>query len=169
MNPLALAALIGLGLGAGGGWFFTDAILNAEISQMKADQAQALAAAETLYRERHDAEARRGDALSAQLAQTESQLTNKTLEVQRALSKVTTGRACFNAATVRLLNGAPRDDPTVPQAAGASATEGGAVATDTDVAGWIGGAQYQYDTCRARLGALIDYEIGRPDDRPDQQ
>ncbi|MDT4329797.1 hypothetical protein RPD76_07735 [Methylomonas sp. MV1] len=168
MNPLALAALIGLGLGAGGGWFLTDAILNAEIAQLKADQAQALAAAETLYRERQAAEQQRGDALSAQLAQTETELNQRTLEVTRAVSKVTTGRACLGDAAVRVLNGAPRDDPTVPEAAGASTAESAAIATDTDVAGWIGNAQYQYETCRARLGALIDFETGRPDDRTAQ-
>lgn len=169
MNPLALAALIGLAAGAGGGWFFTDAVLSAEIALMKSDQAAALAQAERMYRHRLADEQERGFALSAKLSQTETQLTQRTLEVSLALQKVTTGRACLGSAAVRLLNSADRVDRTVPEAAGPSVTEGGAVATDTDVAGWIGNAQWQHETCRARLGALIDFETGRPDDRATQQ
>lgn len=168
MNPFLLTALIGLAVGSGGGWFFTDLYFNAEIWQMKADQATALADAEKLYRERYTAEQQRGEALSAQLAQTESQLNQRTLEVSRALSKVTTGRACLGSAAVRLLNNTGNNGTAVPEATGASVTESGAVATDTDVAGWIGSAQDQYDLCRARLGALIDYETGRPDERATQ-
>lgn len=169
MNPLLIALFIGLGAGAGGGWFVTDAVLTAEIEHIKASQLRKENAALETYKELYAGEVSRGDALSAQLAQTESQLTQRTLEVSRALSKVTTGRACLGDAAVRLLNRTPRDDPIVPEAAGPSATESGAVATDTDVAGWIGNAQWQYETCRARLGALIDFETGRPDDRATQQ
>ncbi len=168
MNPLLIALFIGLAAGAGSGWYVTDAVLSVEIADMKTDQATALAEAENLYRERFASEQARGDELSAQLSATETQLTQRTQEVSYAVSKVTTGRRCLDGAAVRLLNGAPRDDPTVRETASPSVAESGAVATDTDVAGWIGGAQYQYETCRARLGALIDFEIGRPDDRTEQ-
>ena len=167
MNPLLIALLAGLGAGAGGGWFITDAVLSAEIAQIKTAQAEAEAAAEKQYRERFAAEQQRGDGLSAQLAQAETQLTQRTLEVSRAVTKVTTGKRCLDSAAVRLLNRSAADhDSAVPQAAEPPAAESTAIATDTDVAGWIGGAQYQYDICRARLDGLIDFEKGRPDDRP---
>lgn len=168
MNPLAIAGLAGLICGLGAGAYVTEAVMGERIAIMEASQAKAVAASAQIYHRRFVDEQARGDALSNRLAQTESDLNLRTLEVARAVSKVTTGRACLGDAAVRLLNGAPRDDPTVPQAAGASVAENAAVATDTDVAGWIGNAKGQYETCRARLGTLIDYEKGRPDDRQDQ-
>lgn len=168
MNPLLIALALGAAVGAGGGWFFTGLVYRTEIAEMQTEQAESLAAAEQLFRQRYQDEITRGDALSNQLAQTESQLTQRTLEVSRAVSQVTTGKRCLDSAAVRLLNRTPRDDPTVPETAGASAAESGAIATDTDVAGWIGNAQWQYDTCRARLNTLIDFEQGRPDERAKQ-
>ncbi|WFP51395.1 hypothetical protein PL263_05040 [Methylomonas sp. EFPC3] len=165
MNPLAIAGLAGLICGLGGGVYVTEAVMGERIAIMEASQAKAVAASAQIYHRRFVDEKARGDALSNRLAHTESDLILRTLEVTRAVSKVTTGRACLGDAAVRLLNGAPR---TVPQAAGASVAESAAIATDTDVAGWIGNAQGQYETCRARLGALIDYEEGRPDDRTEQ-
>ncbi|TPQ28973.1 hypothetical protein [Methylomonas koyamae] len=165
MNSLAIAGLAGLICGLGGGVYVTEAVMGERIAIMEASQAKAVAASAQIYHRRFVDEQSRGDALSNRLAHTESDLNLRTLEVTRAVSKVTTGRACLGDAAVRLLNGAPRDDPTVPQAAGASVAESAAIATDTDVAGWIGATQYQYNICRARLDALIDFEEGRPDDR----
>ncbi|WP_445372710.1 hypothetical protein ACH518_09495 [Methylomonas sp. HW2-6] len=168
MNPLAIAGLAGLICGLGGGVYVTGAAMGERIAIMEASQAKAVAASAQIYHRRFVDEQVRGDALSNRLAHTESDLNLRTLEVTRAVSKVTTGRACLGDAAVRLLNRAPRDDPTVSETAGASVAESAAIATDTDVAGWIGNAQGQYETCRARLGALIDYEEGRPDDRTEQ-
>ena len=166
MNPfliLALCSALG-GLLLGGGAVNLKRM--ADIAELKAEQAESLAAAEQLFRQRYQAETERGDALSSQLAQTQDQLTQRTQEVSRAVSQVTTGKRCLDNAAVRLLNRAPRDDPTLSEAAEPSVTESAAFATDTDVAGWIGGAQYQYDLCRARLNTLIEFEIGRPHDAP---
>ncbi|MDO8939411.1 MAG: hypothetical protein Q7U98_09635 [Methylicorpusculum sp.] len=165
MNPLISATLIGFMLGSNCGWFFTDLYYSAEISNLKTEQAESLAAAEQLYLQRYRQEIARADALSAQLSTTETQLQTRTQEVQRAISQVTTGKRCLDSAAVRLLNRAPRVDSAVPETTAPSVTESGAIATDTDVAGWIGGAQYQYDLCRARLNTLIDFETGRLDER----
>ncbi|MBS3954064.1 MAG: hypothetical protein KGZ88_14030 [Methylomicrobium sp.] len=166
MNPLMTATLVGFMLGANCGWFFTDLYFNAELADIKTEQAESLAAAEQLFRQRYLEEINRGEALSAQLSATETQLQTRTEEVQRAISKVTTGKRCLDSAAVRLLNRTPaRDDSALPETACPSVTESGAIATDTDVAGWIGGAQYHYDTCRARLNTLIDFETGRPNER----
>lgn len=168
MSPLMIALLAGLLAGSSTAWLVTDAVLSADIAELKAEQAESLAAAEQLFRQRYQAETERGDALSAQLSATETQLQTRTQEVHRALSQVTTGKRCLDSAAVRLLNRAPRNDSAVPETAEPSIAESGAFATDTDVAGWIGGAQWQYDLCRARLNTLIDFETGRADERPKQ-
>lgn len=158
MNPLLIVALIAFSGGSGAGWYLSGAVLGKQIAQMEAVYANEKEAAEQAYLERFAAAQKKGDELSSRLAQSESQLTQKTKELSHALSKVTTGRACFNGATVRLLNGTDSDNAAAHQATGASIAENGAVATDTDVAGWIGNAQGQYETCRTRLGTLIDFE-----------
>jgi len=159
MNPLIIVAFIAFSTGSGAGWYMTDAVLGKQIARMEADYANEKAAAEKVYRERFIATQALGNTLSGRLAQTESHLTQKTKELSYALSKVTTGRACLNGAAVRLLNNADNDSSAVPQTTGSSAAEDAAVATDTDIADWIGSAKGQYESCRARLGALIDFEI----------
>lgn len=166
MNPLAIAALAGALIGSGGGWFFTGLYYDAEITTIKNDQLTKENAALATYQDLYIKETARGDGLSAALSATEDQLAQRTQEVQHALQKVTTGRACLNGATVRVLNHTEQPTAgTVPEATGASVTESGAIATDTDVAGWIGGTQGKYNTCRSRLNTLIDFEQGRPDER----
>jgi len=166
MNPFLLIALCCTLGGAllGGGAVNWKRL--ADIAELKTEQAKALKDAEKAYTDRYQAEVERGNALSERLAQTEQQLTDRTLEVSRAISKVTTGKRCLDSAAVRLLNRpTPSDHNAVPKATGQLAPESTAIATDTDVATWIGGAQYQYETCRARLNSLVDFETGRPDDR----
>jgi len=159
MNSLIIVALIAFSAGSGASWFVTDAVLSEQIAKMEGDHATEKAAAEKVYRERFMAKQALGDTLSDRLAQTESHLTQKTKELSHALSKVTTGRACLNGAAVRLLNNTDNDSSAVPQTTGSSTAEDAAVATDTDIADWIGSAKGQYESCRARLGALIDFEI----------
>jgi prophage endopeptidase len=158
MNPLMIVALFAFSIGSGAGWFVTDAVLGKQIVRMVADDANEKAVAEKVYRERFAAAQALGDTLSDRLAQTEFHLTQKTKELSNALSKVTTGRACLNGAAVRLLNNTDNDSNAVPKTTGTSAAEDAAVATDTDIADWIGSAKGQYETCRARLAALIDFE-----------
>lgn len=153
------AAAFGVGLAAGAvpvKWYY-----QAQIGDLTTTHAKEQASAERQARQRLQAAQTRGDALTTRLALTESALATKTLEVSHALQKVTTGRPCLGLAAVRLLNGAPEDQPgAMPPAAGQPAAADAAVATDTDVAGWINTARGQYDTCRGRLDALIDFETG---------
>jgi hypothetical protein len=53
----------------------------------------------------------------------------------------------------------------MPQSALAADAAHGAIATDTDVAGWINSAQKQYEVCRGRLNALIDFNEGESNGR----
>lgn len=130
---------------------------DADLYRLKSDHAKAQAKAESEARQRLEEAMHRGDKLAGQLVVTESALNKKTLEVSREVARLTTGRNCLDGAAVRLLN-SPRDSGgTVPEAPIQSDAEDGAFASDSDVAGWIANAQGQYETCRARLGSLIDY------------
>lgn len=109
-----------------------------------------------------------------------------------AINRATTGRACLGSSALRVLDGAPglrvaaRPDTTAspdathaalaadtgergrepegPADAGQTAAAGlsGPVATDTGVARWMLAAGAQYEQCRARLDALIDYVAAPP-------
>ncbi|WP_231409651.1 hypothetical protein [Ralstonia solanacearum] len=163
MTRTLIALAVAAACGALGAWAFTRNHYTAEIADMKAMQATALAKAERTARERLEAEQKRGDDLSEKLLSTEAQLTQKTKEVSDALSRLTTGRKCLDAPVVRVLNGtnngAPADN--VRTATGTPDAADGPAATDTDVAGWINHAKGEYEKCRARLGGLIDFEKGR--------
>lgn len=102
-------------------------------------------------------EVARGDTLAAKLASAEGQIVIKTVEVIKHVPTVTTGRKCLDPAAVGLLQpgaaAAPDDAPGKPDAENADAP----AASDRDVAFWIADANQQYDTCAARLNALIDW------------
>lgn len=111
------------------------------------------------------AEMARGESLSQRLAETQNRLNQKQKELSREISRTTAGRPCLDPRTVRLLNGASSgadaSSDAMPKAASVPAATDGAVATDTDVAHWVNEARAQYDLCRERLDALIDFEEGR--------
>ncbi|AJF01224.1 hypothetical protein SG18_21160 [Pandoraea apista] len=146
-----------------GSWNLTRNHYLAEISDMKRDEADARATAEKKARNILEAEQERGNGLSDKLAKTESALTKQSQELSNALSRLTTGRKCLDDRVVSVLNGtssgAAADDLRTGTRT-SDATDGPA-ASDTDVAGWISQAKGQYEICRARLGALIDFEEGR--------
>ena len=105
----------------------------------------------------------RGDALTHDLAQCQAQIDQLAKDKRDAIHRLTTGRPCLSLAAVRLLNAEQADDPAdygapgVPQATGSTDAADGAAATDADVGGWAIAARAQYNTCRARLAALIDW------------
>lgn len=99
----------------------------------------------------------RGDALTRQLAAATRAASRLRKERDDALQTATTGRVCLDAAALRVLDGAPGLAVALPTAAGGAAAADGAVATDTDVARWALGAGEQYEECRRRLDALIDF------------
>lgn len=150
---------------------------------------QRAATAEAALAREHQAQAL-SDSLAARLAQAEKDLATTAKERDEALTKATTGRVCFGSAALRVLNGAPgiRVAAVPAPAPGAAAAHGpaaadtggqpglsagigtddgaGSVATDTGVSRWVAAAGAQYETCRARLDALIDYELGVPPGQP---
>lgn len=103
----------------------------------------------------------RGDTLSRQLA-TANRTTNR-LRKERddAIARATTGRVCLDDPALRVLDGAPGLRANLPVATGGvDGADAGHVATDTHVARWALDAGSQYDECRRRLDALIDWHEG---------
>jgi prophage endopeptidase len=132
--------------------------MNDQLKQADA-QTEALRAAQRRF---IVAEAR-GNHLQSELdAKTDLYL--KTYEEKRhAIALLTQRRPCLNAATVSLLNDSAANLPTP---ATGIAAQSSAIATDTDIAGWIASTQQQYDTCRARLDALIDWHEAVDKEQP---
>jgi prophage endopeptidase len=156
---VAIFVLTMIASAMGGAYLMADH-KDAVINQMEANQAKSEAAVVAAGAKRlRDAQAR-GDTLTNQLAQAEQVREKTAQEHAREIKNLTTGRPCLNAGVVRVLNGTGQGivTPAVPAPTGGAVAEDGAFATDTDVAGWADNARRQYETCRARLGALIDFE-----------
>ena len=131
----------------------------AQVATLKADQAtQERQAAQAALDRLQQAQAR-GDALQARLAAEETNRQTQAQEHAREIKRLTTGRPCLNAGTVRLLNEPTGHSgtATVPATTSGATAADAPAASDTDVAGWIDDAQRQYDACRSRLDALIEW------------
>lgn len=108
----------------------------------------------------------KADELTLQLQKSEAQLIKTNTELKHALTKTTTGRACLSGAAVSLLNSKAGTTSTAGVSTPTASTAGAdgatapdtSYATDTDVALWALDARTQYDTCRGRLSALIDWQ-----------
>ena len=171
MKPTAVALglswLACLFVGAGLGLQIGRSPLQAELAQLRTTHAEtARLAAQASARQLQAAQVR-GDALTHDLAQRQVQIDQLHQDKRHALTRVTTGRPCLSLAAVRLLNAEQADDPSdygapsVPQATGSPDAAHATTATDADVGGWAIAARAQYNTCRARLAALIDWH-GQP-------
>ena len=161
----ALAALGGAGVGYGLGGRVASAQAEADLAALQLTHELQASQAADAQLARLTAASARGDALAARLAAAQAAQHTQAQEYAREIKRLTTGRPCLNAGTVRLLNDAPAQAGAVSLSApaGLSAAEAAAAASDTDVAGWIDGAQRQYDVCRRRLDALIDWHQESPD------
>lgn len=108
----------------------------------------------------------RGDQLMNALELRQAQVNQLAREKRDALTKVTTGRACLGESALRVLNSAPGLSVRglAPASSGAAATGAATaadtvVSTDTDIASWAVDAGAQFEVCRARLDALIDWHL----------
>lgn len=144
-------------LGLKMGYAIGDAnVAKLEKTQVEADRDVVKSALERLV-----ASQIRADGLEKRLAESESHRLTQAQEHQREIKRLTTGRPCLNRGTVGLLNRSTGIQPAaMPQSPSRAPAEDAGTATDTDVAEWIDHAIRQYDTCRDRLGALIDYHQG---------
>lgn len=168
LAALALAAataLVGGGVGYGLGYRLAKAGGDAAFAKLEREHAtRETKAAEAALVRLQGAQAR-GDALEARLAAEEASRQSQAQEHEREIKRLTTGRPCLNAGTVRLLNepAGRHGAAAVPAPTGGAAAADAPASSDTDVAVWIDRATRQYDACRGRLGALIDWHQEAPD------
>ena len=172
MNPASLRLLVCLGLflvGAYGGWQATRSYHIAEIATLKKTQAENVATVAEAARDRLLAARTRSDEIETRLTKADADRQTLALEHSREIKRLTTGRACLNAGTVRLLNASgPRGDAAaVPASAGQPVAADAGAASDTDVAEWADLARRQYDTCRDKLQAVIDWHGPTPENTDD--
>ncbi len=135
---------------------------NLKLAQLEKNHAVAERKAATETRDKLIAAQQVSDRLQRRLDAADQARLSQSLEHSREIKRLTRGQPCLNAGTVRLLNSSSGiKQPAMPETASRPAAEYAAAATDTDVAEWIDHAIRQYDTCRDRLGALIDFEEGQ--------
>jgi hypothetical protein len=132
----------------------------AEVAELRASTAedQRLAAGAAMQR-LQEAQAR-GDQLTLQVAERERQITTLTKEKRDALRQATSGRACLGTAALRVLDGAAGlRVADMPEAASSAVAADARIATDSDIGGWALDAGAQYESCRERLDALIQWHL----------
>jgi len=154
--------LLAVAIGAGGGWVLGRMPLHTELAQPTATHATERAAAASAAAQAMLEAQTRGDLLSAGLLQQQTYIDRLKQEKTHAIVQATTGSACLREPALRLLNSAPGLSVAgLPQTPSGPAAAGRATASDTDLTSWAIDAGAAYETCRARLDALIDF-ITRP-------
>jgi TolA-binding protein len=102
----------------------------------------------------------RGDRLEIRLAEEEEARQIQEKFHADEIKRLTRGRRCLDAPAVRLLNaapGLPAGPERLPAPASRPVDQDAAAASDTDVALWANAVRQQYDACRSRLAALVDW------------
>lgn len=124
--------------------------------------------AERQERENLQAALARGDALSTGLLNQQDEINQLKTEKRDALTLASTGRPCLGSAALRLLNNAPgirvkrlpaptSSPAATSEPAAAAGSDDAGYSTDTQAALWVLDAGAQFEVCRARLNALIDW------------
>jgi len=170
MNLFGIAPyLLAIALGAGLTWPLARAPLKGDLADLRMENAGLReAGAETARLAAQAAAAKlqraqaTGEAASARLAAALTANAQITQEKKHALKAATDGRACLSERALRLLDGAPgltvaAPATGVPATTGQPAAAGGAVASDTDLAGWIADAGQRHEACRQQLAELIGW------------
>lgn len=163
-----LAVVFGMTIGAAATHVYDTAqieITKANLAGVKAQHSDQQAQATQAALVRLQEATQRANALQTTLDATEQRLATTKTELSNEIQKSTTGRACLNGRTVGLLNRATTgSEPATLSSATSGPTEASTgFATDTDIATWINSATAQYNTCRARLDALIDWHMSIPE------
>ncbi len=158
--------------GFGSGWYVAHLQGDHSIAQLRQQiDARAQAQQQAIIKLQQQAQAKQQAyeaAADAALTKAQSRAdaaNRQALELTHEVEALTTGRTCLDARVVRVLNGSPaasadRTAPNVPApakqpAAAASAPAANPnVATDRDIVGWVIQVRAMYETCRARIDAL---------------
>jgi len=167
---LAGAALVAAGSVV---WHTAQAPLLVKLAEADRDRTrQLLRASEDAINRLQVANAR-GDELTQTLLQREDQINQLSREKHDAIAKATTGRPCLGVPALRLLNSsaglhvagmssASSSTPAAGAAVAAHPDDQDISASDADIAGWSIDAGAQYEVCRGRLDALIDWHPNPP-------
>lgn len=161
-KPLAFLCLV-LGIGLGLMTWKADS-LESDITLLKTEHKAQLDATEKAGKDRLIGANARAETLAASLRSAETDLQEIKERKQHEIVKVATNRTCFNAELVRVLNSPDQRSGAAGMSTSVSSIDAGdeAIATDTDVALWIENAKEQYEVCRARYKALIDFYPTKP-------
>ncbi len=175
---LALAA--GLAGGAWGAWQLGRAPLLVDLARLSESNAETQRIAQRAATERIQAAQMRSDTLALALIDNLTQTETLKQEKTHALRAAAAGRVCLSSRALGVLHtspglrvagldGVPPAQPepaapggapaTHPHQAGPGQAPGtpGLVATDEDIGVWAIAAGAQFEACRARLNALIDW------------
>ncbi len=161
-KPLAVLCVV-LGVGLGLMAWKADS-LESDIVLLKAEHKAELDATENAGKDRLIEANARAETLTVTLRSTVADLQEIKERKQHEIVKFATNRTCFNARLVRVLNNQDQGSEIAGLPAPAISIDAGneAIATDTDVALWIENAKEQYEVCRARYKALIDFYSPKP-------
>lgn len=159
MRLTAIVAAVALAVGLAGGWGVTASRYETRIARMERDEALQLAAMADAASERLLKTQQRSDALTTDLSAALRAAQQLQRGLDDAIARTTDGRVCLREPALRVLDGAPglRVDGLPPSGGGAAGADAGRVATDVDVGRWAAAAGQQYNECRRRLDALIDW------------
>ena len=181
-----LALLAGAAAGAWGGYTVGRAPLLVDIASLKQTHSESLRLAQQAAAKRLQDAQNRSDTLALELGETIINNITLSQEKTHELRLAATGRVCLSERALSVLNGSPGlrvaglDGVPAPEsaAAAAGATAGpdtdtantpgtaGLIATDADIGAWSIGAGAAFETCRARLDALIDWHTTTPEAAP---
>lgn len=163
-KPLAMAALVSAALAGYVAWTLGRAPLAVELAEAREASARQQTAIAQAYAKALLSAQQRGDRLTTQLAQGQRQIDQLQKDRRDAIAHATTGRTCLDGAALRVLHGAPglRVAGFPEAASGAAAADAGTAAdtnhtSDADIGRWAIDAGAQYEQCRQRLDALIDW------------
>lgn len=157
---ISILAFLLFGLGMLAGQHVEHLKGQAQLADLRESVAETQRLAAQSSAHRLQAAQERGDALTLQVADRDGQINSLLKEKRHALAQTTFGRACLGTAALRVLDGAAGlRVADLPEASGGTDAADGRVATDTDLGQWALDAGAQYERCRQRLGALIDWHI----------
>lgn len=161
ISPASLAMIGALIAAFGLGHLLASRAGDAELARYRETAArQQAAVAEHASRRLLDAQAV-SDRLTTDLAAATQAAAATQEQLDAALRRATTGRTCLAQPALRVLDGAHNLSVDMPAPVSGAAAEDAPVATDTDIAVWIARTGKQYDECRNRLAALIDWHTAQ--------
>jgi len=158
----ALLLALGGAAGLGGwlGWELGQAGPLQELAELRTAQAETDRLAARSHAQSLGAAQTRSDGLTRRVRELERQGAKRLKERRDAMQAATLGQPCLGPGALRVFDGAPGLRLGLPtpgsRAAGTDATAT-AAASDRDLGLWALEAGEQYERCRARLAALIDW------------